>query len=153
MPEITIQEVTRENWPEACDLKVAPEQEEYVPSVAISVAEGYIRPHKQEIVTPYAIYADGEMVGFFAYSYDPESTDNYWINGFLIDKRFQGKGLGKAAFAAIIEHVRKTFSQCNRVGLTVHPDNAPARKLYEAFGFRDSGELYEGELVHYLDFA
>ncbi|HUU46536.1 MAG TPA: GNAT family N-acetyltransferase [Acidobacteriota bacterium] len=150
---IEITEVTRENWDDALRLAVAPAQQEFVPSVMESVAEAYIRPHEKEIVTPYAIYADGQMVGFFAYSSEPESADNYWINGFLIDRRFQGRGYGKAAFGAILEHVRATFPQCRRVGLTVCPDNQLARRLYEGFGFRNTEELYQGELVHYLDFA
>lgn len=150
---IEITEVTRANWAEAASLAVSPEQEDFVPSVMESVAEAYIRPHEQETVAPYAISHDEQMIGFFAYSFDPESTDNYWINGFLIDRRFQGRGYGKAAFAAILAHVRATFPQCRRVGLTVHPDNQAARRLYEGFGFRNTGELYQGELVHYLDFA
>jgi diamine N-acetyltransferase len=150
MPTIKIREITRENWIEALKLSVAPEQQEYVSPLILTVAEAYIRPHKSEIVTPYAIYVDGQMVGSFAYSSESESSDNYWINDFMIDRHHQGKGYGKAAFAAILEHHRSKYPQCRRVGLTLVPGNSVARRLYEGFGFRDSGEVYEGELVFYL---
>ena len=149
MPELTIKEVIRENWPEALALRVTPEQEEFVPSVAESVAEAYILPHPKELVAPFAIYAGEEMIGFWAYSYESESDDNYWINGFLIDHRFQGKGYGKAALQAILAHAHRHFPKCQRIGLTVLPDNIAAQALYKGLRFEDSGEVYEGELIYY----
>jgi diamine N-acetyltransferase len=147
--ELTIKEVTRENWPQALALRVNPEQDEFVPSVAESVAEAYIRPFPKEEVAPFALYAGTEMIGFWAYSYEPESEDNYWINGFLIDRRFQGKGYGQSALRAILAHAQSYFPRCKRIGLTVLPDNMVAQTLYKKLDFEDSGEVHDGELVYY----
>ncbi len=150
MAKITLKEVTKENWLEAIKLAVHPEQERFVPSVAISLAKAYIKP-EGETVTPYAIYAEGKMVGFFTYTYTPESADNYWIGGFLIDRALQGQGYGKTAMRDIMEQIPKLFPKCRKVGLTVHPDNHPAQKLYKGFGFKDTGRIYEGEIVYRLE--
>jgi diamine N-acetyltransferase len=150
--EIQIREVTRDNWHEALQLAVTPEQEELVAPVTETVAEAYIRP-KNRIVKPYAFYAEEQMIGFFAYSYEPESTDDYWIEGFFIDHRFQRMGLGSAALAATVTHARSVFPKCRRLSLTVFADNVAARRLYEGYGFGTTGEICEGDLVYHLDLA
>ncbi len=150
MPAVTLKEVTEKNWLEAIPLLVHPEQERFVPSAAISLAKAYVKPC-DETITPFGIYSDGRMAGFFVYIYDPESTDNYWISGFLIDRRYQGQGIGKAAMKEILAQVPKLFPKCQKIGLTVLPDNNNARKLYENFGFVDTGRLYEGEIVYRLE--
>lgn len=37
------------------------------------------------------------MVGFVMHAVVKETTDMYWINGFIIDQKQQGNGYGKAA--------------------------------------------------------
>jgi diamine N-acetyltransferase len=36
---------------------------------------------------------------------------------------------------------------CRTIALSVHPDNAVARRLYGSVGFRETGEIEDGELV------
>lgn len=67
MNELSLQEVTRENWRATLSLAVLPEQQlfiaDYTPIAAIALAKAYIRPAGL-LWVPYAFYADAEMVGF-----------------------------------------------------------------------------------------
>lgn len=78
------------------------------------------------------------------HAYDENTTNMYWINGFIIDRLEQGKGYGKAAFIEMIKWIKEKFSQCDEIRLTVHKDNKLARKLYNGMGF-DSTESYFGD--------
>lgn len=88
MPEVLLKEVSRENWEEALRLSVRPDQQRFTPTVAVSLAKAYIRPEGLPN-TPYAVYADGQMVGFLNTVCDLRTTDTYWINGVLIDHACQ----------------------------------------------------------------
>jgi diamine N-acetyltransferase len=99
--DITFKPVTRENWQEALQLSVYPEQQEFVadmtPPVAIALAKAYVRPGNKQ-VEPYAIYNRDKMIGFFNLHYTPDSIDDFWIFHFFIDKAYQRQGYGKATF-------------------------------------------------------
>ena len=66
----------------------------------------------------------------------------YWINGFLIDEKHQGKGYGKAALAEMARWITAHFDECREIRLTVHKDNQTARRLYLRFGFQPTGEVF-----------
>jgi diamine N-acetyltransferase len=100
--------------------------------------------------TPYAIYADAEVVGLVALAYAPDSQDNYWIYHFFIDRAQQGNGYGKAAFNRFIQLIQERHSRCRQINLTVHPENATARRLYAGLGFQPDGRELWGELVYSL---
>lgn len=151
MRAITIKEVTRENWLEALELRVHPEQERFAPPVVYAMARACIQP-EGDPVTPYAIYADGQMVGYFNCAYNPDTDDVYWISNFLIDRRYQRRGYGKAALTAIIALIRARFPRCRAINLTVHPENAIARRMYEKLGFADAGWMLSGEHVLHIAF-
>nr|WP_235949611.1 GNAT family protein [Paenibacillus glycinis] len=51
---------------------------------------------------------------------------------------------------AVIGYIRARYPQSECLNLTVYPDNAAARKLYEKCGFKQTGEVHDGELVYRL---
>jgi ribosomal protein S18 acetylase RimI-like enzyme len=55
------------------------------------------------------------------------------IYGFVIDERRRGHRLGTRMLAAVIAQLRA--DGVGEVGLEVDPDNTPAIRLYERFGF------------------
>jgi ribosomal protein S18 acetylase RimI-like enzyme len=55
------------------------------------------------------------------------------IYGFVIDERRRGQRLGTRMLAAVIAQLRA--EGVGEVGLEVNPDNTPAVRLYERFGF------------------
>lgn len=145
---ITLTPVTRENWLEALELKVNQEQHCFVPTVAVSLAKVSIKPDGDNVeYLPFAIYEGETMVGFLMHAYVEETTDMYWINGFLIDVKYQRKGYGKAALQQMIAYITHRFSQCREVRLTVYPDNHAAISLYRGLGFEETGEWMGEECV------
>jgi len=147
---IHLEIVTRENWEEALKLAVDKEQLNFVPSVAVSIAKVYIKPDGKNVeYIPFAIYDDQKMVGFIMHAYEEHTTNSYWINGFLIDKQFQGNGYGKLAFTKMIKWIVNKFQQCKEIRLTVHKDNKLAMNLYKQSGFTPTGDYFGEEAVWY----
>lgn len=148
MTLITLREITRENWREALQLTVQPDQQrfvaDYAPIVLVGLAKAYVSQFGLTWL-PYAIYANSEMIGFLELALDPGSTDEYWMYHFFIDQRYQGQGYGKKALAAFIELVERNYPECRCINLTVHPDNLPAQHLYTAAGFVHTRDEAFGE--------
>jgi diamine N-acetyltransferase len=153
MNELSLREVTQENWRATLGLAVFPEQQrfiaDYVPIAAIALAKAYIRPGGL-VWVPYAFYAETEMVGFTELAYEPGSPDNYWIFHFFIDHHYQGRGYGTQALGLLLQFIRGHHLQCQALQLTVHPENAHARHLYTGAGFRPTGAVFSGEPVYRL---
>ncbi|MDZ5610463.1 GNAT family N-acetyltransferase [Bacillus pseudomycoides] len=148
---IQLKIVTRENWEEALELQVSKKQNQFVPSVSVSLAKVYIKPDGDNVeYIPFAIYDNDVMVGFIMHAFEPNTSDMYWINGFMIDENYQRKGYGKAALSEMIRWITNRFSQCKEIRLTVHKENIPAKMLYESHGFVDIGHVYDGEQVYRL---
>ncbi len=146
MSEVLLKEISRENWEEALHLSVRPDQQRFTPTVAVSLAKAYIRPEGPPN-TPYAVYADGQMVGFLNTVCDPRTTDTYWINGVLIDHACQGRGYGRAAMEQVIALLVEKYPRCAQISLTVHPENTVAQRLYRSLGFIDGGEMLGEEMI------
>jgi diamine N-acetyltransferase len=134
-------------------LTVHPDQQcfvaDYAPIAAIALAKAFIRPGGL-IWKPYAIYVGAALVGFAELAYAAGSLDCYWIYHFFIDRRYQGKGYGKAALRALIDLVKAQHLCCQQIKLTVHPQNRRALALYTGFGFRPTGATLCEELVYAL---
>jgi diamine N-acetyltransferase len=138
--------VTTANWREAIALEVQPEQKEFTPSVAVSLAKAYIQPDGANY-DPIAVYAGKRMVGFYSFIYYPGSMQFCSIGGFLIDKAHQGQGYGRAALVDFLNTIRRKYPECSDVFLTVHPRNHVAVQLYTSIGFVKTGDVIEGEEI------
>ena len=106
-----------------------------------------------DVARPFAIYCDGEMVGFtmFAFEEDYEDpNDRYWLWRFMIDESLQGKGYGKAALQVIIQYFKEHGA--NNIRLSTKETNVGALSLYRRAGFRDTGEMNDEEIVLQMDF-
>ncbi|MFV0936217.1 GNAT family N-acetyltransferase [Bacillus thuringiensis] len=148
---VQLKVVTRDNWKDALKLQVKEDQRKFVPAVAVSLAKVYIKPDGDNVeYIPFAIYDGDLMVGFVMHAVVIETSDMYWINGFIIDQSQQGNGYGKAALQESINIIKNTFKTCKEIRLTVHKDNLSAKKLYERYGFISLGQEYDGEQVYRL---
>ena len=74
--------------------------------------------------------AEGRMVAF-ACAY--VVADELMINDLAVDLSLRRKGFGRALLRHLLDGAR--VRGCRRATLEVRPSNAPARALYEAFGF------------------
>ncbi|MCZ1267280.1 GNAT family N-acetyltransferase [Paenibacillus tundrae] len=141
---------TRENWKDALNLQVQANQNHYVPSVAVSLAKVHIRPDGDEYkYLPFCIYnMEDSLVGFVMITVDETTAWSYWLNGFMIDVSYQGKGYGRAAIDAVISYIKENYVHSKCLNLTVCAENEVARKLYDKMGFSETGKVYDDEIVY-----
>jgi diamine N-acetyltransferase len=139
---VTLREITPENFRECIDLKVADEQEKFVATNLMSIAQSKIYP----TANPLAVYDEDEMVGFVMYGYDTDE-EHFYLGRLMIDAQHQGKGYGKAVTLAVIERM-KQIEDCQEIYLSFVPENTGAEKLYSSVGFERTGKISEhGEVV------
>lgn len=143
---INLKPVTKHNYMTVVDLKVQPHQETFVAPNWMSLLEANYESDKY----PFAIYNDGDIVGFIMCSYYPADDaypiDSWWLERFMIDKDSQGKGLGREALTLFLRDYRPD-EKVDELRLGVEPENEQAKKLYESFGFVEEG-VVEGETVY-----
>jgi ribosomal protein S18 acetylase RimI-like enzyme len=70
------------------------------------------------------------------------AADAAAINALQVDRRVQGRGLGRFCMQAIPDLVRDLWPGVRRLQLSVEPNNDAALALYRATGWVDSGNGY-----------
>ncbi|MCG3220563.1 MAG: GNAT family N-acetyltransferase [Candidatus Heimdallarchaeota archaeon] len=143
---IDIKEITAENWIEAVKLKVKNDQESFVASNAVSLAQSKFHP----FLECHGFFLDEEMVGFSATGKNPED-EAIWIARFMIGEKFQGKGYGKKCSVKLLEFLKEKHN-CSEIFLDVAPENEVAIKMYESVGFKDTGKIQGKSKVFKLVF-
>ena len=90
--KIELRELNTDNIQQCFELRVSEEQVQYISSNEDSWKEA---KENEQVARPFAIYADGQMVGFTMFAFDEEyedPDDRYWLWRFMIDRNLQGKG-------------------------------------------------------------
>ncbi|MCL2620903.1 MAG: GNAT family N-acetyltransferase [Defluviitaleaceae bacterium] len=139
-------------------LKLLPEQKGFVASNRNSLVQAFGLNRrmigKGSVATPYAIYANGTMVGFIMYGFFTKKFDNkhgedyYYFWRFMIDKNHQGKGYASQALAQILDEIgQKPHGEANFCYVSYEPTNTVVRTWYQSLGFEETGQIDEGELV------
>lgn len=155
---ITLRKITLENRRAMFNLEVTEEQRRFVASNLSSVASCYVLATNGGHPFPFVIYADELPVGFVMLAYgitgyeEPYfAENNYCIMRLMFDKQYQNKGYGREAMKKILEFIR-TFpaGPANYCWIPYKPENIAAKKLYESFGFRENGEIYNEESITVL---
>lgn len=129
---ITLQEITRENYEDICDLEVADDQKKHLSSNIESLLESKF----YESLTPRAIYWEDKPVGFIMGERTSEAMIQ--IYRFMIDVDYQKKGIGRAALELVIDEV-KQLDGITHIQICYHPDNIVAKRLYSKIGFEEVG--------------
>ena len=138
---VYLQPVTPENW--RCGLRVREDQREYVADSDAILARAYAyRSSRSEALL---IYNDEIPIGMALY-YDLEELQAYNFSQLFIDHRYQQRGYGAESVRLILQRM-KTDGMFHKVVLCYVDGDEPARKLYEKFGFRLTGEAEENEIV------
>ena len=137
---IRLTEVTEENWLDVASLSVKEEQRNFVaPAIGI-LARGYV--YRDCNARIYVIEEGETIVGTALVREFADEPLGYDLQQFMIDAQEQGKGYGSAALALILEELRKE-SHYDHVEVCVKKDDAEAIRLYEKYGFTDSGYIDE----------
>ena len=143
--KITLREIDSSNREECIALRVSQEQASYIASNEDSLREADECP---EIARPFGIYEEETMVGFAMFAFDlqyKDPDDRYWLWRFMIDETLQGRGYGTQALQTIIGYFRTHGADHIRLSTKEH--NHGALSLYRKAGFRETGELNDGEIV------
>ncbi|WP_062199367.1 GNAT family N-acetyltransferase [Massilibacterium senegalense] len=138
---IQLKEVTRNNWEDIALLTVDDGQKEFIESNAFSLAQSVFEPNWR----PFGIYTNNELIGFTMIGKEAK-TEHIWLDRFMLDYHYQGKGYGKRSFSLILHWIYETF-HCNEIFLSVHYKNNHAKKMYERFGFRLTGKMDGPEII------
>ena len=144
---VTLREITKETLRSVMDLKVAPEQEDFVAPNSVSIAQA----HYDDKAWFRAIYADETAVGFVMLFDDPEKPF-YYLWRYMIDTKYQGRGYGRLALNLVIDYV-KTRPRAKELLVTYVPGEGSPEKFYEKLGFVNTGVEHDGEWEMKLTFA
>ena len=151
---VTLRQVTAESVRAVTSLRVSVEQEGYVASNAVSIAQAYF--HKEAWFR--SVCAGDDLVGFVMLrdntlldSGKRSSEISLWR--FMIDHRHQKLGFGRRALQLVLTHARSRPGVTSiQTSYVVGPDGP--RGFYLAFGFRHTDEVKpNGEVCLTLDFT
>lgn len=143
---ITLRPITKENFWDCIDLMVFPEQEHFVTSNAISIAQAKVQPE----CVPLAIYNEETMVGFLMYCLDSDD-DEYWIYRLMIDQHYQGQGFATEALHQVIELIKDDKTR-HQIFLGVPLESESAVHIYEQTGFKFNGQIFGQEHIMVLNY-
>ena len=138
---VHLEPVTLHNWQDCIHLQLDPHQQASLATNLYSLAEAYVQPQCQ----PRALYDGGTMIGFAMYLHDPVGAA-WWVPRFMVDRRHQRRGYGRAGMQALLAELRAGRASAP-VMISLTPANAAARRLYESLGFTDTGRRSHGEIV------
>lgn len=146
-PAVTLREITADTVIRIVRLSVAESQKGFVAPNAVSLSQALFAPEAWY----RAIYCDDEPAGFVMLADDtlktpPPENPGIGVWRLMIDAKFQGRGIGRAAMARVIEHVRG--KGCFRsLELSYVPGPGCPEPFYRSLGFRPTGQMDEDEIV------
>ncbi|MFO7627393.1 MAG: GNAT family N-acetyltransferase [Candidatus Fermentibacteraceae bacterium] len=143
---VFFRDINGENLDQCVDLRVRDDQPFVAPNV-YSIAQAGVEPGW----VIKAIHSDETMVGFAMYTIDEKLSELYLCR-FMIDKSHQGKGCGRAALE-LLKAIAVAAPGVSRMRLSTSPENRNGIRIYEKFGFVDTGEMEDGEEVFVLELS
>ena len=153
---IIFKEITNANIWKVCSLELFEDQKDFVAENIQSLAEAYATRNEGNNALPLAVYNDAELVGFVMIGKgtvgNEEESDlikeNYCLWRLMIDKKYQGQGLGKQTIDAAMDLIRTfPFGEAKKVWLSYEPANTHARDVYRKYGFVENGEMCGNEII------
>ena len=139
--DVSLCEVTDENWRNVAELDVQNHQKDFVaePSYYLCLC------HYGGLWRPMAVLHHRRVIGFLMWAQD-EKDGSCWIGGVMIDKEFQRKGYGTQAVRNAVEMLAEKHG-FRHFALSYKPDNIGAKKTYRGLGFVETDEWEDDEIV------
>lgn len=144
---VTLRPVTKENGRAIIKLKVAPEQEQFVATNPVSLAQA----HFEKYAWYRAIYADETPVGFMMLYDDPVEPE-YFLWRLMVDQRYQHMGFGRKAIGLLIDYV-KTRPGATELKVSHGEGEGNPGPFYASLGFEYTGDKIDDELIMRLPLA
>ena len=152
---IRFEMVTPDNFNEVINLKLKEEQVGFLENNLYSLAESKVFDYLEA----RAIYYDDTLIGFMLYYFQPDGVarqmgpgegkheihsdgkDYIYFKRLMLDKKYHGKGLGRASIEAALKYFKKQYPSAAFVELMHYMDNDTGASLYESVGFASTGEV------------
>lgn len=133
---VALVEVDESNWLDVRALSVGEGQEGFLDSALGIIARGYVyRSCRARVV---GIADDGAVVGVALVRDLDEEPACYDLQQFMIDRRYQGRGLGTQALRLLLaELARERKYDC--VEVCVKRADTTALRVYDKVGFVNTG--------------
>lgn len=155
---VELRNVTFENIHKILQLKPDKHQQSYVEDVSATIGLAYAGIMEQAPGELCVIYAEDEPAGIILIGKSRVSAQEpavlkpyeyaYRFIGFFIDIHYQHKGIGKQALQLALDKVEAyPDGKLRPVTLEVKIANTNAIRMYEDFGFYDSGVRYGDDCV------
>ncbi|MDD9961356.1 MAG: GNAT family N-acetyltransferase [Gammaproteobacteria bacterium] len=138
---VSLREVTQQTVDAVLKLRVTKDQDRFVASNAVSIAQAHFSPHAWF----RAIYAGETPVGFLMLSIQPEQGE-YFLWRFMVDAQHQGRGYGRRALELLVKHV-KGLPHARELTLSHVPGAGSPEGFYRKLGFAHTGAEKGGELM------
>lgn len=147
---VELREITFENVNQIIKLKRKSNQKEFVEKAAVTISYAYAGINDGYPGFASAIYYDGQPVGIILIGRGPvgnsepdilkQNENVYRLVGFLVDKNFQNRGIGREALKLALEKIKR-YPEGDSLPITLecHENNVNAMRFYEAFGFMNTG--------------
>ncbi len=147
---IRIKAVDEQNILDVCKLKTSQDDigttiGEHSCCNAIYIAEA--KYHSEMYAN--AIYNNNVLIGFFMYQRTENHADTAIICRFMIDCRFQQKGLEEKAFEHILRGLK--IQGVKKVIFTIDNADENVKNIHLAFGFHFAGEIDKGVYSYKLE--
>ncbi len=140
---VSLRPITGENRDACLALHVADHQSALIATNARSLAQTDENPANR----PLGIYVSNDPVGFLMY--EPRDERTFLLHRIMIDRRHQGRGLGRRAIELLIEKLARHGDVT--VMTSFRPENEAARRLFAGHGFVFDEIEADGEIVYRLD--
>ncbi len=112
---------------------------------AVSIAEA--KYHAE--LHPNAIYHNNALIGFFMYQRAEDHADTASILRFMIDDRFQQKGLAEKALEHILRGLK--IQGVRKAVIILDGADEDAKSLYLSFGFHFTGKMDKDDCRYELE--
>ena len=130
--EVSLRQVSKENYEEVCELDVTKEQEDFVACNMWSIVESKYNEGYETRV----IYLNEEPVGFFMWVKESRIKVSIWR--FMVDKNHQQKSIGRVALNLALAEIKKV-PDLQEIEICYNPKNPVAKEFYSSFGFSEVG--------------
>jgi diamine N-acetyltransferase len=137
--ELTLADVTADNWREVADLAPRDDQRRFVAALA---ARYLLLGVYGDTWHNLAAVKGDRAVAHVMWGLDDDGSR--WIGGLLVDAAHQGRGVGRRVVELLLERWR---DEPGPVRASCHPDNRASRALFASLGFIETGDWEDDELV------
>ena len=131
--EIALVPLTDDRMEDFLALGVRPDQQAFVEPPVESLED--MRSSAWDITWTIDCILEGtQLIGYAMHGMSAQG--DVWLDRFMIDARYQGRGLGHRSFQQLVQRAKECYPDRKRILLSVEKHNDFAISMYEHFGFR-----------------